>query len=86
MENTNRKRSREGVYSVLRTQSEKGNRERGINADALSLLCGGEGIRTPDPLNAIQVLSQLSYTPGYGVIHPRARGHISVPILFRAET
>lgn len=26
--------------------------------------CGGEGIRTPDPLNAIQVLSQLSYTPG----------------------
>ena len=24
---------------------------------------GGEGIRTPDPLNAIQVLSQLSYTP-----------------------
>ena len=28
-----------------------------------SPVCGGEGIRTPDPLNAIQVLSQLSYTP-----------------------
>ena len=25
---------------------------------------GGEGSRTPDPLNAIQVLYQLSYTPG----------------------
>jgi hypothetical protein len=24
---------------------------------------GAEGIRTPDPLNAIQVLSQLSYSP-----------------------
>lgn len=24
---------------------------------------GGEGSRTPDPLNAIQVLYQLSYTP-----------------------
>ena len=25
---------------------------------------GGEGNRTPDLLNAIQALSQLSYTPG----------------------
>ena len=24
---------------------------------------GAEGIRTPDPLNAIEVLSQLSYSP-----------------------
>ena len=28
---------------------------------------GGEGSRTPDPLNAIQVLYQLSYTPSGGV-------------------
>ena len=26
-------------------------------------LGGGEGIRTPDPVNAIHVLYQLSYTP-----------------------
>src|SRR5205814_7330404 len=34
---------------------------------------GGEGNRTPDLLNAIQALSQLSYTPGIvpdGVAHP----------------
>ena len=28
---------------------------------------GDEGIRTPDPLLARQVLSQLSYTPIYGI-------------------
>ena len=28
-----------------------------------SAVCGDEGIRTPDPLLARQVLSQLSYTP-----------------------
>ncbi len=28
---------------------------------------GGEGSRTPDPLNAIQVLYQLSYTPSGGL-------------------
>jgi hypothetical protein len=27
------------------------------------VVCGGEGIRTPDPLLAKQVLYQLSYTP-----------------------
>ena len=27
-------------------------------------ICGGKGIRTPDPLHAMQVLYQLSYTPG----------------------
>ena len=27
-------------------------------------LGGGKGIRTPDPLHAMQVLYQLSYTPG----------------------
>ena len=27
---------------------------------------GGKEIRTPDPLRARQVLSQLSYTPKYG--------------------
>ena len=26
-------------------------------------ICGGKGIRTPDPLHAMQVLYQLSYTP-----------------------
>ena len=26
-------------------------------------ICGGTGIRTPDPLHAMQVLYQLSYTP-----------------------
>ena len=30
-----------------------------------ALLSGDEGIRTPDPLLARQVLSQLSYTPGW---------------------
>jgi hypothetical protein len=30
---------------------------------------GGDRTRTDDPLLAKQVLSQLSYTPGYGV-HP----------------
>ena len=38
-----------------------------------ALLSGDEGIRTPDPLLARQVLSQLSYTPEYSrvlrVIH-----------------
>ena len=29
----------------------------------LSLQCGGERIRTDDPLRARQMLSQLSYTP-----------------------
>ena len=28
--------------------------------------CGGKGIRTPDPLHAMQVLYQLSYTPESG--------------------
>ncbi len=32
---------------------------------------GDEGDRTPDPLLAKQVLSQLSYTPG--VLPPRSR-------------
>jgi len=27
------------------------------------LIGGGKGIRTPDPLHAMQVLYQLSYTP-----------------------
>ena len=27
-------------------------------------MSGGKGIRTPDPLHAMQVLYQLSYTPG----------------------
>ena len=31
--------------------------------DRFSLSSGDEGIRTPDPLLARQVLSQLSYTP-----------------------
>ena len=31
---------------------------------------GGEGNRTPDLLNAIQALSQLSYTPGSGQKRP----------------
>lgn len=30
---------------------------------------GGRGIRTPDPLNAIQVLYQLSYTPTKGTVN-----------------
>ena len=32
-------------------------------------LIGDEGIRTPDPLLARQVLSQLSYTPKYMYIN-----------------
>ena len=30
--------------------------------------CGAEGIRTPDLLNAIQALSQLSYSPRYAIV------------------
>ena len=33
------------------------------------LVSGDEGIRTPDPLLARQVLSQLSYTPKYMYIN-----------------
>ena len=33
--------------------------------DHPSMISGAEGIRTPDPLLARQVLSQLSYTPMY---------------------
>ena len=33
--------------------------------DTRSIKSGDEGIRTPDPLLARQVLSQLSYTPKY---------------------
>jgi hypothetical protein len=29
-------------------------------------ISGGKGIRTPDPLHAMQVLYQLSYTPARG--------------------
>ena len=35
------------------------------NVRMLSHPSGDEGIRTPDPLLARQVLSQLSYTPEY---------------------
>jgi hypothetical protein len=38
-----------------------------VNARKYTLIrsynCGGKGIRTPDPLHAMQVLYQLSYTP-----------------------
>ena len=34
-----------------------------LSQTSLSLHGGDEGIRTPDPLRARQVLSQLSYTP-----------------------
>ena len=33
------------------------------------MLSGDEGIRTPDPLLARQVLSQLSYTPKKGTYY-----------------
>jgi hypothetical protein len=45
---------------------------------------GREGIRTPDPLLAKQVLSQLSYTPTAGLsFHSKAFARIpkSVPLL-----
>ena len=32
-------------------------------------LCGGEGIRTPDLLNAIETRSQLRYTPMYSLLY-----------------
>ena len=40
----------------------------GVRSNQLSYspICGGgKGIRTPDPLRARQVLSQLSYTPTF---------------------
>ena len=37
---------------------------RANNRSRLTACHGGEGNRTPDLLNAIQALSQLSYTPG----------------------
>src|SRR5687768_17591744 len=36
---------------------------------------GGEGNRTPDLLNAIQALSQLSYAPGAPLETPNERSH-----------
>ena len=50
---------------------------KGLNRDDLNLLDGGaEGDRTPDLLNAIQALSQLSYSPGVsqGGIEPPTNG------------
>ena len=41
----------------------------------VSRTSGDEGIRTPDPLLARQVLSQLSYTPVYYRC-PRDNGYI----------
>jgi hypothetical protein len=38
-----------------------------INRSQFTIICGAEGIRTPDLLNAIQALSQLSYSPKLGV-------------------
>ena len=38
-------------------------RLRGEPSGTVLKLGGGEGIRTPDPLHAMQVLYQLSYTP-----------------------
>ena len=54
---------------------------RGKRSRRLGKFGGGEGIRTPDPLLAKQVLSRLSYTPTYGgldysrVALTRARSH-----------
>ncbi len=51
---------------VLRRQvacATSGNRKGSYIVGTFSLLGGGKRDRTADPLNAIQVLSQLSYTP-----------------------
>ena len=37
---------------------------------------GAEGTRTPDPLNAIQVLSQLSYSPTWLRAQPGCPGEL----------
>ena len=39
--------------------------QRELSKNFIEMLCsgGGKGIRTPDPLHAMQVLYQLSYTP-----------------------
>ena len=43
----------------------KANKKAQAKKSALKFLCGGdEENRTPDPLLARQVLSQLSYAPG----------------------
>ena len=41
--------------------------KKGKNEARYNKVGGREGIRTPDPLLAKQVLSQLSYTPTVGV-------------------
>ena len=46
---------------VLRWKSAKPDLGKGV--ETRSFLCGGKEIRTPDPLHAMQVLYQLSYTP-----------------------
>jgi hypothetical protein len=40
-------------------------------------ICGGKGIRTPDPLHAMQVLYQLSYTPGAADFHRSSRRELN---------
>ena len=43
---------------------QKGRNKRGERRFSVPLMSGGgKGIRTPDPLAASQVLSQLSHTP-----------------------
>ena len=48
----------------------------------MKMFGGREGIRTPDPLLAKQVLSQLSYTPTFELLHskifPRSV-HLALP-------
>ena len=51
------------LYSATAHHEHEAQRNANCIAQSLENFIGDEGIRTPDPLLARQVLSQLSYTP-----------------------
>ena len=52
------------IGEVYVYHTEKGCKPFFMTRNPLNLLGGAEGSRTPGLLNAIQALSQLSYSPG----------------------
>ena len=52
------------TFCLYKTQAGSGCDVAYVSTDHIG---GGKGIRTPDPLHAMQVLYQLSYTPNWVV-------------------